>query len=86
MVIDIFATSDGQLIDLADYVKGKLATGWVHYDHSHASGQPATLVRDANGRDYVTEFINDSKIEIMGSSESKDSYRQNISVLVRKSS
>jgi hypothetical protein len=85
-IIDIFASSDAQRLDLADYIKDKLKTGWIHYDHSHASGDNTTLVRTANGRDYIVDFINDSKVEIYGSVDNKDKCRHSISISVRKSS
>jgi len=86
LIIDVFARSDAQRLDLTDYIKDKLKSGWVHYDHSHASGDNTTLDRTANGRDYVVDFIDDSKIDVIGSTDEKDRYRQSISVSVRKSS
>ena len=85
-IIDVFASSDAQRLDLADYIKDKLRTGWVHYDHAHKSGDNTTLERIANGRDYVLDFINDSKVDVYGSSDEKDKCRHSISVSVRKSS
>jgi len=85
-IIDVFATSDAQRLDLADYIKDKLKDGWVHYSHSHTSGDNTSLDRTADGRDYVIEFINDSKIDIYGSSDEKDKCRHSISISVRKSS
>jgi len=84
-IIDIFASSDAQRLDLADYIKDKLKTGWVHYDHSHMSGDHTTLDRTANGRDYIVDFVNDSKIDVYGSSDEKDKCRHSISISVRKS-
>jgi hypothetical protein len=85
LIIDVFARSDAQRLDLSDYIKDKLKEGWIHYDHSHASGDNTTLEKTANGRDYVFEFISDSKIDVIGSTDEKDRYRQTISVSVRKS-
>ena len=85
-VVDLFARSDGQRIDLKSYIKTKLETGWVHYDHSHAVGDKSTLERSANGRDYVTDWITDSKIDFGESADTRDKYRHTISVRVRKSS
>lgn len=84
--IDIFATSDAQRLDLADYIKDKIKDGWVHYDHSHTVGDKTSLELSPNGRDYVTNFITDAKIEFGDSSDVKDNHRHNITVRVRKSS
>lgn len=85
IVIDIFAKSDAQRLDLADYIKDKLKDGWTHYDHSHASGDPANLDRVANGRDWITEWVSDGKVDI-GELEEKDKFRHSLSFIVRKAS
>ena len=84
--IDIFARSNAQRLDMADYIKSKLKDGWVHYDHGHESGDRSTLTRTANGRDWVTEFITDTRVDFGDQADVKDRYRQTISVRVRKSS
>jgi hypothetical protein len=86
IIIDLFCRSDAQRLDLSDYIKSKLSAGWTHYAHSHASGDNTTLERTADGRDYVRTWTTDSKIDIPGSTDEKDRYRHNISILVRKSS
>ena len=83
LILDIFSTSDGQRLDLADYIKDKLKNGWIHYDHSHASGDNTTLTRIANGRDMVTEFTSDTKIEFGENVDERDQYRHTISVRAR---
>ena len=85
LIIDIFATSDGMRLDMADYIKGKLSTGWVHYSHSHASGDNTTLSRTANGRDTVTEWLTDARIDFTGDIDEKDKFRHNISIRARHS-
>ena len=86
MTLDVFARSDAQRLDLSDYIKSKLQDGWIHYDHSHASGDNSTLSRSANGRDWVVEWVNDMKLDFGEDADEKDKYRQSIIILVRKSS
>ena len=83
IIIDIFAKSNGQRLDLADYIKDKLKDGWIHYDHAHSSGDPTVLTRTVNGRDNVTDWVTDSKINIGETTDTKDKYRHNISVRVK---
>ena len=85
IVLDVFAKSDAQRLDLADYIKDKIKDGWVHYDHSHQSGDNTQLDRSANGRDWITEWLSDGKVELGGADE-KDKFRHSLSFLVRKSS
>lgn len=85
LIIDIFANDDGQRLDMADYIKDKLKDGWVHYDHSRTSGT-STLTQSANGRDWVAEFVSDSRLDFGDNVDQKDHFRHNISIRVRKSS
>jgi len=86
MTIDIFATSDGQRIDLADFIVDKLKDGCVFYIHSHATGDASTLARTASGRIRVLDFSGDRKIENSGdSTATHDKYRHKISIDVRNS-
>ena len=82
----LFCRSDGQRLDMASWLVTQLNTGWVHYQHSHMSGDKTQLDRVVDGRDQIIEFISNAKIDFGGQSDSKDRFRQNISFRVRKSS
>ncbi len=84
ITIDIFATSDGQRIDLADYICDKLVTGWIYYEHSHASGDNTAMVRTANGRVTFLRFIENRKIEFSENVEVQDRFRHTISFVCEK--
>jgi len=86
IAIDVFARSDSQRLDMGDYIVDKLKDGWVHYDHSHESGDNSSIARSANGRDYVTSIISDERVDIGDNADTKDKYRHSITVQVRKSS
>jgi hypothetical protein len=83
--IDIFATSDGLRLDLADYIINALKDGCIYYSHSQTSGAPATLTRVADGRIFVTNYINDNKINFGEDVDVYDKYRHFIQISVRKS-
>lgn len=83
IIIDIFARSDGQRLDLSDYILDKIKDSWVFYLHSHTSGDNTTLVRTANGRCSVEQFISNTKVEPFENTDEKDFYRHSISVRVK---
>lgn len=83
--IAIFSTSDGQRLDLADYITSKLSTGWTHYLHSHSSGSNTELSRVASGRDKVSAFITNEKIDPTDTIDPKDRHRHNITIQVKTS-
>lgn len=82
--INIFCTSAGQRIDLADYITDKLKDCWTYYLHSQTSGSPQTLTRVADGTIFVTDYITDNKLDFGENVDVTDKWRHLISVSVRK--
>jgi len=85
IVIDIFATSDGNRLDLADYLIDKLRQGCVYYDYSKDSSDPEALDKEADGRLRVIRWINDTRIDFGVDGNNYDKFRHNLSFSVRKS-
>jgi len=83
-IIDIFATSDGQRIDLADFIMDKLKNGWTYYTHVHAVGDNSTLVRTSGGRLTVLEFTDNRRIDFGEEVANPDRFRHTIGINVRK--
>ena len=81
-VIDIFATSDGQRLDLGDFIMEELKTGWIYYTHSKVSGA-TTLDKVDAGRVTVSEFVNNSRIDFGDEVSNPDRFRQTITFNVR---
>ena len=48
LLIDVFATSDGQKLDLVDYIVSKIKDGFIYYDYVITNGAVAS--KTANGR------------------------------------
>lgn len=84
IVIDVFATSDGMRLDLADYIKNKLKLGWPYYIFSKDSGDNQTLVKVQSGRNSVFEFLENTRVEFGQDVEAHDRFRHHISFNVRK--
>lgn len=86
LIIDIFSRSDGQRVDLSDYIVDKLRLGYTYNTYAHASGDKSTIEATPAGRVFVTDWIGNTKIDFGEEGDPKDRYRHTISVLVRKSS
>ena len=84
ITIDIFAKSDGQRLDLADFIMDKLKEGCVYYIHSQTSGAPETLTRTADGRVHVNRFISNQKLDFGEDSDVYDLHRHLIQIQFRK--
>jgi len=85
--IDIFATSDGQRLDLADFLIDFLKDSWVYYTWTHKSGDNSILEKSATGRLAVQEFTANHRVDF-GDTETTnpDRFRHSIGIRVRKSS
>lgn len=83
--IDIFSTSNGQRIDLSDYITDKLKDCWTYYTHSQTIGDTDSLTRVNAGTVMVTNYITDTKIDFGENVDVTDRFRHFIQVQVRKS-
>lgn len=83
-IIDIFAKSDPQRMDLAQTVKNTLLGDWTYYEHSRTSGQGASdITRTADGKVQFRRFIQNTHVEIGGRDvDAYDRFRQLISFTV----
>lgn len=82
-VFDIFAKSDGQRLDLADFLKGILSSSWTYYVHSHASGGDGTLDRTDSGRIHLVSITQNTKIVFTEDVDDADRFRHIIAADVR---
>lgn len=85
LIIDIFAKSDGQRLDLADAIAGYLQGGWVYYNFSQTSGSPETLTKVADGRVQLVKFTRNSRLDFGDNVSFQDRFRHIISFITRKS-
>jgi len=81
--IDIFATSDGQRIDLADFITDKLKDGWIYYTHSHPVGDNTTLTRTSAGRISVKDWNTNTRVDFGDEVSNPDKFRHFIQVGVK---
>jgi len=82
MVIDIFATSDGQRMDLADFILDTIKDSWVYNTYAQDAG---TLIATPAGRLRTVSFIENGKVDIGETEESRDRHRHSIIFSIRKS-
>ena len=86
LIVDIFCQNDPQRLDLGYTVKNLLRQGWIHYDWSRSSGDTTGIINGIpDGRDTVTQFVTDARVDFGDTVDTKDRYRQTISVRVRTS-
>jgi len=81
--VDIFAKSDAQRLDLADYILDIVREGWDYKEYQHVSGDNRQIIGTPASKITVTDFITNSKIEL-GEGDVKDRYRHTITFTVRR--
>lgn len=81
--IDIFATSDGLRLDLADYILNLIKEGCPYYVYSKNSGNKEILDRDADGRLTFISIVTDAPIEAYEDGSEHDRYRHRITFIYR---
>jgi len=87
ITIDIFASSDGQRIDLSHFIMDKLKDGCPYYAFSQTTGSPETLTKAESGRIHLKSFRSNHRLDF-GDSEEVDQYdrfRHFIEVEMRRS-
>jgi len=83
--IDIFAKSDGQRLDLADYIIDKMKDGCIYYTHSQTPGSPDTLTRANAGFIHINRFSMNHKIDLGDEGvDTYDRFRHYIELTTRK--
>jgi hypothetical protein len=83
IIIDIFAKSDGQRLDLADFIVDKLKDCWTYYTYSHPSNTNETLEKVAVAKIRTVNWVEDNKLDFFDTVESRDRFRHVISVDVK---
>jgi hypothetical protein len=83
-VIDIFASSDGQRIDLADFIVNLIKDGCPYYIISKESGNPEGITYTQDGRITFRRFVSDSKVSFGDDTDIMDKFRHSITFTVSK--
>ena len=76
IAIDIFARSDGQRMDLADFILNEIKDSWVYNTYSQTS--------TAAGRVRVVSFVENGKVDLGDTEESRDRYRHSLIFSVKR--
>ena len=83
IAIDIFATSDGQRLDLSDSIKNLVIQDFTYYEHSRPSGGGETIERTAGGKVVFKRINENNKVDFGETVDVYDRFRHFISVAVK---
>lgn len=83
-IVDIFASSDGMRLDLADFIVDIIKDGCKYYSYSHNSASREILDKDEMGRITLISFDSDSRVEINSEASEHDKFRHSITFTMEK--
>jgi len=83
IVIDIFAKSDAQRLDLSDFIMDQIKGTWTYCNYAHNSGR-TDIVGTPDGKVNMATVTYNRKVEIFDAVASQDKFRHLITFLVRK--
>jgi len=83
IIIDIYAKSSGQALDLADFIKNEVKGGFPYNVYSHPSGSYETLEATPTGRVKTLKFLRDETIDLGENMDENDLFRHTIAITVR---
>lgn len=80
VIIDIFAKTNAQRLDLTQFIQDQIIQDFVYYAHSRTSGQNDTqITRTSAGKVKFTGFVQNQKLDFGDEVENFDKCRQIIS-------
>ena len=80
VIIDVFAKSNAQRLDLTQFIQDKIILDCTYYTHSRTSGQDDTqITRTSAGRVKFNGFVQNQKLDFGDDVDFFDRFRQIIS-------
>ena len=83
IILDIYASSDGQKLDLAQFLEDKIVLDWTYYIHSQTSGTPEVLARSDSGKLKWQSFTQHTSIDFVDAVDKPDRFRYVLAFNVR---
>lgn len=80
-IFDIFATSEGERLDLAEWLKEAIRNGWKWYSYHPNQEDPINPTKSKQGR-VTINFLTNSRITLGNNVDPIDAYRHRITVQV----
>ena len=81
IIIDIYATNEGERLDLAKWLIDTINDGWRYYTYSYNSSNPESPTKVAGGWTSV-DFLENTRVTLGQNIDIWDAHRQRISINV----
>jgi len=82
LIFDIYATEEGERLDLASWLTKKLENGFRYYEYTQDAGDPENPTKTVNGLVNIDTFINNIRVKLGDNVDSVDAHRHRISLTV----
>jgi len=81
IIIDIYATNEGERLDLAKWLIDTINDGWRHYAYSYNVSDPESPTRVAGGWTNV-DFLSNTRVNLGQNIDIWDAHRHRVSINV----
>lgn len=81
MILDIYATNEGERLDLADWLSAAINDGFRYYSYTQNESNPESPTKVAGGLVGV-EFVTNARVSLGQNIDETDKYRHRITINV----
>lgn len=85
MILDIYATDEGERLDLAAWLTKKIENGFRYYTYTYNPSNPDSPTKVAGDLVNIDTFISNTRVELGQNVDDFDAHRHRISIQVWKS-
>lgn len=81
IIIDIFATNEGERLDLSKWLVNAINDGWRYYSYTYNSSNPELPTKTAGGLVNVN-FLTNTRVNLGQNIDESDAHRHRVSINV----
>jgi len=81
MVIDIYATDEGERLDLAKWLTDSINDGWTYYNYTYNSGNSELPIKTQAGLVHLN-FLTNTRVQLGQNVDVEDAHRHNVTINV----
>lgn len=82
IIIDIYATNEGERTDIANWITQKIKDGWTYYEYSPNLSNPTNPVKVKKSLVNVQSYLSNGRVRLNGNTNELDAHRHRITINV----
>jgi len=82
LIFDIYATDEGERLDISSWLTKKIENGFRYYEYTQTVGDPENPTKTSNGLVNIDTIINNTRVKLGDNVDTIDAHRHRISLNV----